>query len=30
LSEEVFRRADRPVLIVGERGQRGSTVPRNS
>ena len=28
-SEEVFRRADRPVLIVDERGRRGSIVPRN-
>lgn len=24
----VFRRTDRPVLILGERGSRGSTVPR--
>lgn len=28
-SEEVFWRADRPVLIVGELGWRGSTLPRN-
>lgn len=28
-SKEVFWRADRPVLIVGELGWRGSTLPRN-
>lgn len=27
-SERVSRRANRPVLVVGERGRRGSTVPR--
>jgi nucleotide-binding universal stress UspA family protein len=27
-SEVVLRRADRPVLVVGRRGLRGSTVPR--
>jgi nucleotide-binding universal stress UspA family protein len=27
-SEIVLRRADRPVLVVGRRGLRGSTVPR--
>jgi nucleotide-binding universal stress UspA family protein len=27
-SENVFRRAKRPVLVVGGRGLRGSTVPR--
>jgi nucleotide-binding universal stress UspA family protein len=27
-SETVSRRADRPVLVVGERGLRGSTLPR--
>ena len=27
-SEKVFRRANRPVLVVGGRGLRGSTVPR--
>jgi nucleotide-binding universal stress UspA family protein len=27
-SEGVFWRTDRPVLILGQRGRRGSTVPR--
>jgi nucleotide-binding universal stress UspA family protein len=27
-SERIFWRTDRPVLILGERGRRGSTVPR--
>ncbi len=27
-SEKVYRRAKRPVLVVGGRGLRGSTVPR--
>ena len=27
-SEKVSRKADRPVLVVGERGRRGSTVPK--
>ena len=27
-SENVFRRSKRPVLVVGGRGLRGSTVPR--
>lgn len=27
-SEQVSRRADRPVLVVGERGTRGSAVPK--
>ena len=29
LSERLFRRTDRPVMIVGERGGRGAPVPRN-
>jgi nucleotide-binding universal stress UspA family protein len=28
LSERISRRANRPVLVVGERGLRNSTVPR--
>jgi len=27
-SERVLRKADRPVLVVGERGRRSSTVPK--
>ena len=29
-SEEIFWRTNRPVLILSERGWRGSAVPRNS
>jgi nucleotide-binding universal stress UspA family protein len=29
-SEEIFRRANRPVLILSERGWRSSAVPRTS
>ena len=29
VSEKIFRWADRPVLIVGEQGRQGSTVPRS-
>jgi nucleotide-binding universal stress UspA family protein len=29
VSEKIFRWADRPVLIVGEQGRQGSTVPHS-
>lgn len=29
LSEKLFRRADCPVMVIGERGRRGTPIPRN-